>query len=78
MCKANAGIKKGTRRCLLIYLPFFGGGADGLRSGACVSTEPARLFAALVADGWLRTLPARLERDGEDFSFLDMVVSRKG
>lgn len=55
------------------YLPF-GERAGGLRSAACVKTEPASCRAAFVDEGWLRTLPARLAREGDDFSFLAMMM----
>ncbi len=46
-----------------------------LRSGACVSTEPANFFAASVADFCCKTLPARLANCFDDCSFLGTTDS---
>ncbi|MCY1243417.1 hypothetical protein D9M72_564310 [compost metagenome] len=66
-------VKRAPEGALAAYLPLRGGGEEGLRSGICVRTEPARLFAACVAEGWRSTLDASVPREGDDFSFAAMI-----
>ena len=73
--KSRAGMRRGLEYESVRSAYFFFVVVAFDLSGACVRTDPAKLFEALVDDFWDRTFPASEARSLDDFSFFAMMFS---